>query len=71
MHNITQEKIRKIGLSITFDMGFVSRILNRYDIILRGVGSGGSNIHGVNETIKLKDVKTLIKEIIVFLCTDL
>jgi len=52
-------------------MGFVSRILNRYDIILRGVGSGGSNIHGVNETIKLKDVKTLIKEIIVFLCTDL
>ena len=70
VHNITEEKIRKIGISFTFDMGFVSRILNRHDIILRGVGSGGSNAHGVNETIKLKDVKTLIKEIIVFLCLD-
>ena len=71
VHNITEEKIRKIGMSITFDMGFVSRILNRHDIILRGVGSGGSNAHGVNETIKLKDIKKLIKEIIVFLCFDL
>ncbi len=51
-------------------MGFVSHILNRHDIILRGLGSGGSNAHGVNETIKLKDIKTLIKEIIVILCLD-
>jgi acetylornithine deacetylase/succinyl-diaminopimelate desuccinylase-like protein len=37
----------------------------------RGVMNAGSNPHGVNETIKLKDVKAFIKELIIFLCADL
>jgi len=58
-------------MSFTFDVGFVAQILNIQDIILRGVANVGSNAHGVNETIKLKDIKKFIKEILVFLCEDL
>lgn len=68
VHKIPEEKIRKIGMNITFDAGFVSQILNTHEIILRGVATGGSNTHGVNETIRLRDIKKFIKEIIVFLC---
>ncbi|MFX0187093.1 MAG: M20 family metallopeptidase [Candidatus Hodarchaeota archaeon] len=67
VQNIPEEKIQLIGASGSTDMGF----LTEYDVIVHGVGNPGSNSHGVNETIKLKDVKTYIKELIVFLCVDL
>ncbi len=67
VQNIPEEKIQLIGASGSTDMGF----LTEYDVIIHGVGNPGSNEHGVNETIKLKDVKTYIKELIVFLCVDL
>ncbi len=71
VQQIPEEKIRMMGMSITFDVGFVAQILNTQDIILRGVANAGSNAHGVNETIKLKDIKKFVKEILVFLCEDL
>lgn len=71
VQNIPEEKIRTMGMAITFDVGFVAQILNTQDIILRGVANAGSNPHGVNETIKLKDIKKFVKEILVFLCEDL
>ena len=67
VQNVPEENIPVIGVSGSTDMGF----LNEYDVIVPGVANTGSNPHGVNETIKLKDVKTFIKEIIVFLCADL
>jgi succinyl-diaminopimelate desuccinylase len=66
-----EEKIKQMGMSITFDMGFVSQILDKKDIIIRGVANSGSNAHGVNETIQLRDIKKFIKEIITFLCVDI
>lgn len=71
VQDIPEERIQTIGLSASTDMGFVSEILNTNDIIFYGVGNGGSNTHGVNETIKLRDIRTFIKEIIVYLCGDL
>ncbi|MFX1278345.1 MAG: M20 family metallopeptidase [Promethearchaeota archaeon] len=71
VHNIPEERIKITGMSMTFDVGFVAQILNTKEIILRGVATGGSNTHGVNETIRLKDIKKFIKEIIVFLCVDM
>jgi succinyl-diaminopimelate desuccinylase len=71
VQNITENKIQNIGIAGSTDMGFVSQILNTDDIIFHGVGDPGSNSHGVNEFIKLKDIKTFIKELIVFLCDDL
>lgn len=71
VQNITEEKIIHIGMSGSTDMGNVCQILNTSDIIMHGPGNAGSNAHGVNEFIMLKDVKTFIKEIIVFLCADL
>jgi len=71
VQNISEEKLTYIGMSGSTDMGFVSEILNTDDIIFYGVGNAGSNAHGVNETIKLKDVRTYIKELIVFLCSNL
>jgi len=56
---------------MTFDVGYVAQVLNTQNIILRGVGNSGSNSHGVNEAIKLKDVKKFIKEIIAFLCAEI
>jgi len=71
VQKIPEEKIRKQGMSMTFDVGYVAQVLNTQNIILRGVGNSGSNTHGVNETIKLKDVKKFIKEIITFLCAEI
>jgi succinyl-diaminopimelate desuccinylase len=70
VHNIPEDKIRKQGMAITFDVGFVAQILNTQNIIIRGVTYGGSNTHGVNENIRLKDMKKFIKEILTFLCGD-
>ncbi|MFX1489158.1 MAG: M20 family metallopeptidase [Promethearchaeota archaeon] len=69
--NLPEERIQKTGMSMTFDVGFAAQILNTQEIILRGVATAGSNTHGVNETIRLKDIKKFVKEIIVFLCADL
>ncbi|MBD3216202.1 MAG: ArgE/DapE family deacylase [Candidatus Lokiarchaeota archaeon] len=71
VQNIPEDKMRMIGMGGSTDMGFVSEILGTNDIIFRGVGNVGSNAHGVNETIKLKDIRTFIKELIIFLCADL
>lgn len=71
VQNIPEDKLRILGMSGSTDMGFVSEIMNKDDIIFHGVGNVGSNAHGVNETIKLKDIRTYIKELIVFLCVDL
>lgn len=69
--NIPEDKIRRMGMSITFDMGFVAQTLNTQNIIIRGVSYGGSNTHGVNENVRIKDIKKFIKEIIAYLCGDL
>lgn len=62
-----ENKIAVVGSSGSTDMGF----LTNYDVLIHGNSSVVSNAHGVNETIKFKDVITYIKEIIVFLCADL
>ncbi|TFF63784.1 MAG: M20 family peptidase [Promethearchaeota archaeon] len=67
VQDIPEEKIQLIGMSGSTDMGY----LDGYDILIRGTSNPGSNAHGVNETIKMNDVKTFIKEIIAFLCLDL
>ncbi|MBD3195180.1 MAG: ArgE/DapE family deacylase [Candidatus Lokiarchaeota archaeon] len=70
VQDIPDEKIRSIGMAGSTDMGFISEILGTQDIIFHGCSNLGSNAHGVNETIKLKDIRTFIKELIVFLCYD-
>ena len=67
VQGIPAEKIITIGMAGSTDMGF----LTDHDMVIRGVGGAGSNQHGVNENIKLKDVKLFLKEIITFLCADL
>ncbi|MFX1323926.1 MAG: M20 family metallopeptidase [Promethearchaeota archaeon] len=71
VQKIPEEKIQKTGMSLTFDIGFVAQVLNTHEIILRGVATAGSNTHGVNESIRLKDIRKFVKELIVFLCADL
>ena len=71
VQNIPEEKITTIGMSGSTDMGNVCEILDTHDIIMHGCGSPGSNSHGVNEIIRMKDVKLYIKELIAFLCVDL
>ncbi len=71
VQNIPEKDIMDIGMSGSTDMGNVCQILNTNDIIMHGCGWGGSNPHGVNETVRLKDLKVFIKELIVFLCADL
>ena len=71
VQDVSEDRIQTIGFSASTDMGFVSEILNTNDIIFYGVGNAGSDTHGVNETIRLKDIKTFIKEIILYLCGDL
>ncbi|NVM35145.1 MAG: hypothetical protein HWN81_06085 [Candidatus Lokiarchaeota archaeon] len=61
-----EEKIRKTGMTLTFDVGFVAQILKTQELILRGATTSKSNTHGVNKTIRLKDIKNSIKEIIEF-----
>ena len=71
VQNIPENKIIYMGMAGSLDMSFVAQILNTNDIIVHGVGNSYSNVHGVNEMIELRDIKTYIKEILVFLCADL
>ncbi len=71
VQKISEDEIRIIGASGSTDMGFVSEILKTDDIIFHGLGNTGSNEHGVNENIRLKEVLIYIKELIIFLCADL
>ncbi len=71
VQKVSENKIMAIGLAGSSDMGYVSEILNTKDIIFHGVGNAGSGNHAVNENIRFKEVKTYIKELIVFLCADL
>lgn len=71
VQNIKEDNIQIIGSAESTDMGYVAQILNADDLIITGVESAISNTHGVNEFVRLRDIKTLIKEIIVFLCSDL
>ncbi|MFW9949890.1 MAG: M20 family metallopeptidase [Candidatus Thorarchaeota archaeon] len=71
VQQITEDQIRIIGASGSTDMGFVSEIIGTDDIIFHGLGTTGSNDHGVNENVRLKEVFTYIKELIVFLCVDI
>ena len=71
VQKVPENRIMVIGNAGSTDMGYVSEILKTKDIILHGVGNPGSNDHAVNEYFKLKEVKTYIKELIVFLCADL
>lgn len=70
VQNMPVEEIPIIGTSGSTDMGNVSQILNTQDIIIHGLGNAGSNAHGVNETVRMKEVRTYIKELIVFLCGE-
>jgi succinyl-diaminopimelate desuccinylase len=67
VQEISENQIAVVGSSGSTDMGF----LTNYDVLIHGNSSVVSNAHGVNETIKYKDILTYIKEIIVFLCADL
>ncbi|MFX0134801.1 MAG: M20 family metallopeptidase [Candidatus Hodarchaeota archaeon] len=69
VHNIQPEKLANLGISGSTDMGFVNQVTQ--NIIMRGVASIQSNSHGVNESIRMKDVKSFIKEIILYLCVDI
>jgi hypothetical protein len=64
---VSEDEIAVVGSSGSTDMGF----LTDYDVLIHGNSSVISNVHGVNEVIKFKDLLTYIKEIIVFLCADL
>ncbi|TFG14946.1 MAG: M20 family peptidase [Promethearchaeota archaeon] len=67
VQDIPEDRISYVGDPGSTDMGFISE----YDIINHGVANPGSNDHGINETIKLRDIRTFIKELIVFLYADL
>jgi len=67
VQGVSENEIAVVGSSGSTDMGF----LTDYDVLIHGNSNVTSNSHGINETIKLKDVLTYIKEIIVFLCADL
>jgi len=71
VQEIPEEQIMMFGMSGSTDMGNVCEILDTQDIIIHGCGNAGSNSHGVNETIRIKDVKLYIKELIAFLCADI
>ncbi len=71
VNNIFEDKIQIIGTSASTDMGFVADILNKEDVILTGVESPSSKAHAENEFTRIRDIKTLLKEILVFLCGDL
>ena len=71
VQKIPEDQIEMLGMAGSLDMSYVSEILNIDDIIIHGIATLGSNAHGVNETVKLKDMRTYIKELIVFLCADL
>ncbi|NVM01178.1 MAG: ArgE/DapE family deacylase [Candidatus Helarchaeota archaeon] len=68
VHGVQPEKIRYLGISGSTDMGFVNQVTS--NIIMRGVANISSNSHGVNESIRMRDVKSFIKEIILYLWSD-
>lgn len=70
VQNIPEGRITPMGMTGSTDMGLVNEILDTEDIIVHGVAYGGSKGHGVNENIRFKDLKTFVKEIIVFLCHE-
>jgi len=70
VENIKEDNIQTIGSAESTDMGYIAQILNADDIIITGVESAISNTHGLNEFVRIRDIKILIKEIIVFLCKD-
>ncbi|KKK41081.1 hypothetical protein LCGC14_0632460 [marine sediment metagenome] len=70
VQEVPEDQIRTMGMAGSLDMSFIAQILNTQDIIIHGVGNKDSHIHGVNEMIRLKDVKTYIKEILVFLLIE-
>ena len=57
VQNVPLEKIFQIGVSGGTDMGYVTN----HELIFHGLGNPGSNLHGVNESVKLKDVKHILK----------
>jgi succinyl-diaminopimelate desuccinylase len=71
VNDMDEGKIQTIGSGGSTDMGFISEILDRKDIIISGIESPSSKAHGVNEFIRIRDIKTFIKELIIFLCFDL
>ncbi len=71
VQNIPESGIIYRGMAGSLDMSFVAQILNTKDIIVHGVGNHDSKVHGVNEMIELRDIKTYVKEIITFLCASL
>ena len=71
VQKVEEENIKTMGMTGGIDIGMVSQILNKYDIIIHGLVYSGSNPHGVNESILIKDVKIYIKELITYLCADL
>jgi succinyl-diaminopimelate desuccinylase len=62
VQKVPENKIMVVGIAGSSDMGYVSEILNTKDIVFHGVGNPGSNDHAVNENVKIKEVKTYIKE---------
>ncbi|MFX0069821.1 MAG: M20 family metallopeptidase [Candidatus Hermodarchaeota archaeon] len=71
VQNVEEDEINVLGMSFSTDMGFITQILDTDEIIFTGIQTLKSNTHGVNESVMYSDVKTFIKEIIVFLCSDL
>ncbi len=71
VQKVPENNIMVVGIAGSSDMGYVSEILKTKDIVFHGVGNPCSNDHAVNENVKLKEVITYIKELIVFLCVDL
>ncbi|TFG20561.1 MAG: M20 family peptidase [Promethearchaeota archaeon] len=71
VQNVPEEKVFTVGNAGSTDMGYVSEILKTNDIIFHGVGNVGSNSHGVNEFIRMRDILNYIKELIIFLCDEI
>jgi succinyl-diaminopimelate desuccinylase len=71
VNQMGERTLDPIAMPGSTDMGFLNEILHTHDILLRGVANVSSSAHGVNETISVKDVYVLIKEILLFLCGDI
>jgi hypothetical protein len=48
----------------------VARELGTKDIVMHGVGNPGSSVHGADESIRLRDARLFVKEVILFLCDE-
>jgi len=71
VNDISEDNIQIIGTASSTDMGFVVENLNTEDFIFAGVESPSSKAHGENEFVRIRDIKLLLKEIIIFLCVDI